>query len=177
MTLLQASRLPDRVPLDAYGLVCYYSLPIIAGAFAFMCVYRAVIAIPDHGVHGLGEWWGALLCVLFAGGLTWALRRRLRFTVLDTAQGALENFSVIAALCEDKEWRVHRRAEGILIQARVQAQWTDFTWGELVTVMFFESKVAVNCIGDPYSPGVGSRLDSSRVAAEMKDIAQALRVI
>jgi hypothetical protein len=78
---------------------------------------------------------------------------------------------------EGKGWQVSDRSDGEMISARVSARWTELTWGELVTVRFSGSYVAINCIGDPYAGRSGSRTDSSRAKTEMDLMVSALRII
>jgi hypothetical protein len=180
------SPLDDRVGVISPSTACLaarFRLDRLLRSVTLPCLHFYLLPVfrsrrwPGTRRHDPRLWWFSLASGLVAYGFAWIKWRRLRFTVFQTADDAVGNYEKVMGVIEAQGWLISDKREGEMIAARVRARWSDFTWGELVTVQFLGSQVAINCVGDPYAGRSGSRTDEARTKAEMDLLTRALRVI
>jgi hypothetical protein len=152
----------ERLRLAGVERVKYFAPVAVCGYLAALCLaliitsafldnMRDAIAITAAGVFGL----------LMSGALGGAILRmqlmELRYTVVQTQAGPLENFEVVGRLAQRSGWQVTVKVPGKCLEARTSG--SILNEGEIVAVKFHDHEVLVASICDP---GVGFSLVGRR---------------
>src|SRR5258706_5948471 len=167
MTTAAPSGFPARVRLSWLGWVNHYFIGLV---LAGLSVAALIGAASGKQLHDSGPWWIAGICATVAYPVLVSQRRRLAFTVYETLDDARENYAKVIGLIERKQWDVIASTPGSSISATVRAKWTELTWGDLVTVVFIGSRVAINSIGNPYAGPHGGATWKDRAESEVREI-------
>jgi hypothetical protein len=174
MTTAAASVLPARLNLPWLGWVNHYSMGLI---FTFLSIAALVGAGLGHHLDDPRPWLIAGACATLAIVVTAIQWRRLEFTIYETLDDARVNYVKVMMLFEKRQWDVIASIPGSSISATVRAKWNELTWGDLITVLFAGSRVAINSIGNPYVGRQGSATWKGRAESEVREIANEMRVV
>jgi hypothetical protein len=174
MTTAAETEFPARLSLSWLGWINHYFMGL---TLAVLSASVLIGAASGKHLRDSSPWWIAGICATFAIHAFVTQRRRLAFTAYNTLDDAHENYAKVIALIERKQWDVVANTPGSSISAKVRANWYELTWGDLVTVVFVGSRVAINSIGNPYAGPHGSATWKSRAKSQVQEIANAIRVV
>lgn len=168
--------LPTKLSVSGWSWYGHYSLPIqFVGLVIVLvgCVLFVTPSNPERAAPTIGEVGGLSLlslCLLTIAGLV--LRRQRRVLTLEqyeTREDAEENLRRLIALASAEGWRIGV-SDPAHLQMHVPARWSDFCWGEMVSVFLEGRYVALNSICDPTKnqPSVASFGRNARNVAKVK---------
>jgi hypothetical protein len=177
MEIMDRASQPTRAALRIWGWMGRYRLSFYFACISVFCSYFGIADLVSGKKHNPNLWWGVAISATLALFLWFAQRRRLRYTVFQTSDGAAENYRRVLDVAVSNDWTICDDRKNELIAARIKAPWTALTWGELVTVEFSGSQVCINVVGDPYAGTSGSRTDAARAKAEIDAVVRVLRII